>query len=362
MKEFTGRLALPSLNLSENSYVVALGVASGCTLLGLWVWQRPRRYGAKTAAGHKSMNANKKKSEEGKKSSNHSIYCGRVWHNRYLPTHHGFNYPIFFFAVDLDEPKTSFPWYMWPLISSKYPAIARFDQKNHLKDHPLLAGEEDPGLGERVKNLVKEQSGWRPSRIVLLTHLSYFGYFFSPVSFYYCRDDENNLECIVAEISNTPWLEMHSYVLSHTSAGVRSEVCEDEGRLSFHFQKSFHVSPFMDMNHAYTFSFSDLKENTTCDITMHKDDDLYFDAKLLLKRYPFSLASIYRVLFTMPAYTLAIQLFIHWEAFLVFIKGIPYNRHPEETDTVASKIIGKIMTPAFWIQDKIKSRKNCRAQ
>ncbi len=62
------------------------------------------------------------------------------------------------------------------------------------------SGEEDPGLGERVKNLVKEQSGWRPSRIVLLTHLSYFGYFFSPVSFYYCRDDENNLECIVAEV------------------------------------------------------------------------------------------------------------------------------------------------------------------
>ncbi len=84
----------------------------------------------------------------------------------------------------------------------------------------------------------------------------------------------------ISQISNTPWLEMHSYVLSHTSAGVRSEVCEDEGRLSFHFQKSFHVSPFMDMNHAYTFSFSDLKENTTCDITMHKDDDLYFDAKV----------------------------------------------------------------------------------
>ncbi len=139
MKESTGQLALPSLNLSVNSYIT-LGVASGCTLLGYWVWQRPRRYGTKTAAGHKSMNENKEKSEEGKKPANHSIYCGRVWHNRYLPTYHGFNYPIFFFAVDLDEPKISFPWYMWPLISSKYPAIARFDQKNHLKDHPLLAG------------------------------------------------------------------------------------------------------------------------------------------------------------------------------------------------------------------------------
>ncbi len=62
------------------------------------------------------------------------------------------------------------------------------------------SGEEDLGLGERVKDLVKEQSGWRPSHIQLLTHLSYFGYFFSPVSFYYCRDDDDTLHCIVAEV------------------------------------------------------------------------------------------------------------------------------------------------------------------
>ncbi len=63
-----------------------------------------------------------------------------------------------------------------------------------------LSGEEDPGLGERVKNLVESQSGWRPSRVELLTHLAYFGYFFSPVSFYYCRDNAGTLQCIVAEV------------------------------------------------------------------------------------------------------------------------------------------------------------------
>ncbi len=72
---------------------------------------------------------------------------------------------------------------------------------------------------------------------------------------------------------------MHSYVLSHTSAGVMSEVCEDE-KLSFHFKKVFHVSPFMDMNHAYNFAFSDLGKNAQVYITMHKDEELYFDAKV----------------------------------------------------------------------------------
>ncbi len=42
--------------------------------------------------------------------------------------------------------------------------------------------------------------------------------------------------------------------------------------------------------------------------------------------------------------------------------GVPYKKHPDDVDTVASKVIGKIMTPAFWIQEKIQSRKSCRAQ
>ncbi len=144
MKDYIGSLALPSLNLSalnlsEKQSYVALGVASGCTLLGLWAWQRPRSRGGNAAADHKSINGSKKKSAC-KKSSTHYIFSGRVWHNRYLPTFHGFNYPIFFFAVDLSEPKISFPWYIWPLISSKLPAIAKFDQRNHLKDHALVPG------------------------------------------------------------------------------------------------------------------------------------------------------------------------------------------------------------------------------
>ncbi len=137
MKGSTRSLALPSIDLSAKAYI-SLGVASGCTLLGFWLWQRPR--GAKTATGHKHMTGSKKKSDNNKQYANHAIFCGRVWHNRYIPTFHGFNYPIFFFAVDLDEPKTSFPWYMWPLLSARFPALARFNQKNHLKDHPLLPG------------------------------------------------------------------------------------------------------------------------------------------------------------------------------------------------------------------------------
>lgn len=73
-------------------------------------------------------------------------------------------------------------------------------------------------------------------QILLLTHLSYYGYCFNPVSFYYIlkkgassigsagstanadkgassKFSDENIEAIVAEVSNTPWNEMKCYVL-----------------------------------------------------------------------------------------------------------------------------------------------------
>ena len=47
----------------------------------------------------------------------------------------------------------------------------------------------------------------------LLTNLRTLGHCFNPVSFYYCFDDAENLEAVVAEVTNTPWGERHAYVL-----------------------------------------------------------------------------------------------------------------------------------------------------
>ena len=58
---------------------------------------------------------------------------------------------------------------------------------------------------------------------------------FNPVSFYYCFEGEE-LRWIVAEVTNTPWGERHSYVL-----GPRGGTMD----------KALHVSPFMAMDHTY---------------------------------------------------------------------------------------------------------------
>ncbi len=42
--------------------------------------------------------------------------------------------------------------------------------------------------------------------------------------------------------------------------------------------------------------------------------------------------------------------------------GIPFISHPDETTTAASKVIGAVMAPAFWLNDKIHSRRDRRAK
>jgi DUF1365 family protein len=94
-------------------------------------------------------------------------------------------------------------------------AIASFREEHHMKAH-MRPGKR---LGEAVRDAVEAETGARPAdtaRIMLLTHLSYFGYVFNPVSFYFIYDPSTGnrrVSTVLAEVSNTPWNEMHLYVL-----------------------------------------------------------------------------------------------------------------------------------------------------
>jgi DUF1365 family protein len=58
-----------------------------------------------------------------------------------------------------------------------------------------------------VRDALAAATGRPTGRISLLTHPSYFGYCFNPVSFYFvwAADGSGALESVLAEVSNTPW-------------------------------------------------------------------------------------------------------------------------------------------------------------
>jgi len=282
-----------------------------------------------------------------------ALYEGRVWHRRFFPTGHSFNYSLFMCLIDLDKVEETFRG-MWPLAScsDSWWGVAHFNESDHLKDVTLRPGKP---LAERAREFVESECGVRPSGpILLLTHLSYCGYCFNPVSFYYCHSEDGRLESIIAEVSNTPWNEMHSYVLHPDSKGVDTTTHKPRTPFShrYMFQKVFHVSPFMDMKHTYDFSFHSLLETDTLKVnnTMVKDSEKWFSANLSMRKRGFEWTSLVLLLVYWPFITMYIQVLIHWEAIQLWRKKVPFYSHPEGTQTWASVIIGSLMAPFFFLR------------
>ena len=218
--------------------------------------------------------------------------------------------------LDLDELPTLFDEYrVW---SGSRSALAWFNRADHL-------GPPDVPLGEAVRDLVLQRTGKRPNGPVrLLTHLRYFGHYFSPVNFYYCFDREDTrVETIVAEVNNTPWGEQHCYVLSPDAS---------ESTLRFQPAKKFHVSPFMPMNVDYDWRFSPPGSRIGVLMKSGIRGEPMFHATLALERTEISRASLRRILVTFPFMTISIVAAIYWQAFRLWLKRCTVYSHPEKNE------------------------------
>ena len=204
-------------------------------------------------------------------------------------------------------------------------AVARFRRSDHL-------GPNDVPLADAVRLLVETETGNRPAGpIRLLTNLSYFGYCFNPVSFYYCFDEDGEtVEFIVAEVNNTPWGERDTYVMDCRSKDPAS---------SWRFQpkKKMHVSPFMPMDLEYDWVLSLPTDRLSVFMANSKDGKRLFDATLTLDRTPISGRSLASVLVRFPFMTAKTVLAIYWEALRLWIKRCPFYTHPGKKSEVTAR-------------------------
>jgi uncharacterized protein len=245
------------------------------------------------------------------------LYEGWLQHRRLQPRPHHFRYRLFMPYLCLEElPQLFQQSRLW---SAGRWAPARFAREDFLGDAGLP-------LDEAVRQRVAEDTGERPQGpIYLLANLRYFGFNMNPIACYFCFNrDESALDYLVAEVTNTPWNERHSYVLP--GPGRRRWLrCE--------FDKALHVSPFNPMGMRYQWRSSTPGDSLRLHLATTVDSERVFDACLSLQASPWDAPNLRRVLWQYPMMTGQVALGIYWQALRLFGKGLRFHPHPHSTST-----------------------------
>jgi DUF1365 family protein len=299
-----------------------------------------------------------------------NVCIGRVRHNRLKGgAMHRLEYPVTFLLIDL-ERIDDIGWALWPIFSHNLPwlSFCSFDDQDHLKDYKSTPDIQKNHLIGQVRNFcaAKSQGNLDVStfRVQLLTNPSFWGYCFNPISVYYLSNsnEDGDLKAVIAEVSNTPWIEMHTYLL-HEQSAEQVEVKRHAGSNNHEppvfeasWRKAFHVSPFMEMDYMYNFRFvQPTAQALSVQAQMLKlgTKEVFFTASFHLSRLSFTPGNLLYVMVTFPLYTRLVQLWIHIEAAKLFFKGVPTYNHPQGTDVdfgcgITGKRLGNVLYVLSW--------------
>ena len=227
--------------------------------------------------------------------------------------------------LDLSELPNLFD--LHPLWSYERLNIACFRRRDHFGNPAIV-------LDQAVRDLVEDRLGSRPKGpIRLLTHLRYLGHCFNPASFYYCYDSADRwVETIVVEIHNTPWGERHCYVL-----GPEQDEHPIKNWRRYQLAKSFHVSPFIDLDIHYDWRFREPDDTLKVHMIDYQEGEKLFDASLALHRREITRRSLTRMLVRYPMVTGKVIAMIYWQALRLIVKRTPFFSHPKKRKSIGER-------------------------
>ncbi len=242
------------------------------------------------------------------------LYKGEIEHVRRRPVTHRFTYPIYMYALDLDElPELDRGL---PLFGYNRRRPAAIYDRDYLMRGP-------GAIRDKLAHCL-DAAGVHdpPARVTLVTSPRYLNYVFNPVSFFYCHAPDDALSCILAEVNNT-YGERHLYTLKDPLPGGGVPV------VRYAAPKAFHVSPYNKVEGVYEFSFSRLGRTFETVIKLSRDDVPFFEARLTGRSIDLTPLNHLKIMLRHPLTPHLNMPRIYREAFMLyFLRKLPFHAKP----------------------------------
>lgn len=252
-----------------------------------------------------------------------ALYTGLVSHRRLRPKPYTLRHRLYWLLLDLSE-------------------LSSLDQNcrlfSHNRTNLISFFERDHGNGSNTPLI--EQAGQHLAAagietdgvsIQLLCMPRVAGYDFNPLSVYFCTDRNGHLTAIIYEVNNT-FGGRHTYVIPTETAPGTSvrQACE----------KTFYVSPFMDLDLSYKFRAT---SPTTADsspvrvaVQALKGENSIINTCLVGHRRPFTDRNIAWLSATHPLLPVKVTGAIYWHALRMWLRGFSINpATPSKTMTLS---------------------------
>lgn len=236
---------------------------------------------------------------------NSCIYECVVMHRRLKPKVHQFTYRVFLFWIDLDELAAIQK--SIPIFSSESANIYSL----RTQDHFSLG---KPSIRENVLAWVRDQGELRDvANIRMLTLPRFLGYTFNPITIYLLYDTNHQPITSVTEVGNT-FRELKPYL-----------VPKDREQFHARVTKNFYVSPFSDLDLAFDFRYAEPGEKLRVWIDSYRGDEKELISVMNGERRPMTAWNLALCTIKYPFITLKVIGLIHWEAFRLWVKKIPFR-------------------------------------
>jgi DUF1365 family protein len=239
-----------------------------------------------------------------------ALYTGTVVHQRTRPRAHGLRYGIFMMLLDLDELPGLGRGLR--LFGADRPGLFSFYQRDH-------GDGSNTGLRRWVEDLLV-QAGIAADggaiRVLCMPRI--LGHAFNPLSVFFCYRRDGGLSALLYEVSNT-FGQRHAYLIP--VRGDAAPIVQDCG-------KDFYVSPFMDMDLRYRFRVSPPADRVGIAIDASDTEGVVLAARFTGGYRKLTDAALLGMFLRMPLLGLMVLAGIHWEALLIWCKGVALRPLP----------------------------------